>query len=170
MINQDLAAVRVAIAKDVIYRLSNPTQGYSALSNYYINIDGTDITGYDYLSDQDLNDDLQSHVGKLDGRCQVCALGGLLLSKARLYNHVPLDLFHLGFEANAVRQGLLDIFELMQLRLIEIAFEVDDFFGLGLDESSIEKALHFGSQFNNEASRMIAIMQNIVNNNGTFIP
>ena len=63
------------------------------------------------------------------------------------------------------------IFTRNQLALIENAFET----GRGVykyqaGEVAAEKAFLFGSKFVDEDKRMIAIMQNIIDNKGTFKP
>lgn len=88
------------------------------------------------------------------GKCQVCALGGLLVARAVRFDKVtyydilykpPYDL-------------LTEYFTLDQLRNIECAFE--DFNDLRTWKEDIPDA----------TERFKAIMQNIIDNKGTFVP
>ena len=76
-------------------------------------------------------------------------------------------------EKEVFSNGLNSLFSYSQLRLIEIAFER----GLGAFkdydynlEPSTKRAAQFGRKFKTEKSRLRAIMKNIVENKGTFIP
>lgn len=124
----------------------------------------------------------------LDG-CEVCALGSIFacgLQKSMglsLRGAAASDLEHeceVGFNVTlddeVVREQLRPYFSLKQLYMIETAFEYTyDYFNFhrasdGLDDQEIEVARAFGRKYMSPKKRLIAIMQNIVDNNGTFVP
>src|SRR5579862_3956479 len=82
------------------------------------------------------NEDLKEHVAEVQKKCQVCALGACLLSKARLYDKVPLSSIgslegedgywkiYAGCDSSTRIFTLLkDVFDLNSLSLMETAFE-----------------------------------------------
>jgi len=177
---EELAKLRVEIAKDVIYRLQNPQEGYYATIGAYLRFRDTQgLTDmWSLLHDDMRTDDLQQHVEDMEGHCEVCALGGLLLSKARLCDNVPLNNFYTidedgdktwAFNQNRVKNSLIDIFGKRQLSLIESAFEVTPYYANTLSFNK-KTAVEFGRRFVNSKDRMIAIMENIIQNNGDFVP
>lgn len=118
--------------------------------------------------------------------CSVCALGGLLVSQARLNGACPMTQIAVGgiWETKIVptKPGtplsnpsnlspyLRRYFAPEQLKLIEVAFE----HGNGaFSASSLEgdRAKRFGHQYGNARDRFIAIMQSIVNHpKALFVP
>jgi hypothetical protein len=70
-----------------------------------------------------------------------------------------------------MRKYLSTWFDVRQLRLIESAFEENDVFGHGERYSSdIQNAVYFGNQYDDDNDRLEAIFQNIVANDGRFVP
>lgn len=153
---------RVAIAKDVIAQVklekyrTTPGQYFS-----YMSSDAADSCG---------GDAQQYLVG--GGSCDVCALGAIFASTVKVKNTVTL--------VDADRQDnesiayyLKGIFDRKQLGLIEAAFEREHRFAeteAGCTYEAAEAAVVFGLWYPENSKRMIAIMQNIVKNNGTFKP
>ena len=86
------------------------------------------------------------------GKCQVCALGALLVAKAVRYDNVTREAL-LGQNTQALREH----FDEDQLTLIESAFE-------GWNDESWFDA------YPDESARFRAIMRNIIRHKGTFVP
>lgn len=100
------------------------------------------------------------------GKCEVCAIGAMFLAKAVRFDDVAVDQF-LNFHAK-----LADHFEKRQLAQIEAAFEGKISGGYG-DRISLEEAapaFAFYRQHREERSRLVAILTNIIDNNGEFVP
>lgn len=131
----------------------------------------------------DRNADLSSHLAEVEEVCSVCALGALLLSKARLYDNVPVlslttdyprspDRDYLEVSGSQVRKLLADVFRQHQLHMIESAFEqcsnlqARDYEGI----SDIRDSIAFGQRYHTARERLQAIMENIVENEGEFSP
>jgi len=120
--------------------------------------------------------DLQSCADTVVKYCEMCALGALLLSKARLYDDVPVrDIKYtyssddLGTNISTgnsyIKERLAGIFTSQQLNLIETAFEC-----WSATDPAEQRAQRFGKQYRNLTERVIAVMNNIIANNGEFKP
>lgn len=135
---------------------------------------------------------------KIDS-CTACALGSLFacaIDKPALKNFVEEEI---GLESgdtdfyydnqSEMQQALSPYFDVFQLELVESAFEqtatnIDsaDYEEIVTGEDSewritdpkirklVDKAVAFGNKFVGSKQRLIAIMQNIVTNKGTFKP
>jgi len=111
--------------------------------------------------------------------CKVCALGGLFMSCTNLNNHTTIeDLeieadFYLGdrVEYNEkISNGLNRIFSQKQLILIESFFEGGEgYFSSPRDDNYGEEKGIFYKSYSNY-KRLEIIMQNIIDNDGTFKP
>jgi hypothetical protein len=64
---------------------------------------------------------------------------------------------------------LTSYFSPEQIGLIELAFERGDGW-YPADTTDDDNAVEFGERYQYNTNRMKAIMQNIINNNGTFVP
>lgn len=95
--------------------------------------------------------------------CEVCAMGSLMVAsiiKTNEYEGLWNDY--------DIEDRLSDIFSKGHLRMIEAAFEKDDI--LFLETIEIESAVDFGYNYANKEERLIAIMENIINDeNGKFL-
>jgi hypothetical protein len=123
-------------------------------------------------------------------KCKVCGIGSLMLSAIRYNNNVNWkkcdwtdssildemdyydngDLIHSDNDENAyldASKNLNKFFSERQLRLIESAFEVRAFHS---DNQQYVEAEEFGQKFINDKKRLLAIMENVVENKGTFKP
>lgn len=99
--------------------------------------------------------------------CRACALGSIF---AACIARPELKLkAEPGYEGddNEQRVALSPYFSEEQLMLIESAFEMDDF---TYGDDGWEDAVDFGRMFNNDKDRLLAILQNIIDNNGEFVP
>lgn len=104
--------------------------------------------------------------------CNVCALGGLFMSCTNLNNNTAiqdlLNEYYIGdFVRNNVKlsNGLNRIFTQKQLMLIETYFEGSE----GYFKVDDEKTSDFFVNHSDD-ERLEMIMQNIIDNNGTFKP
>lgn len=148
---------RVEIAKDVIKWLElgklTPMRGdYLKLPNKFANKVDRDYTG----SFQDI-------VKSRGFNCEVCAKGAILACTVNRKDGVTNGKVLSGFSGATLSEKLGGVFSPDQLELIENAFED---FGRG----SAVGAHDFYIKHNSSRKRMIAIMRNIIRNDGTFIP
>lgn len=154
----------VAVAKDVIAQLKN--KRYQATTSIYI----TDV-----VTPEVCNSPSAAALGPKDISCKVCARGSIIVSAARLFNQCPLkshrdnvpgpvNRWHSGLdgEHRTFHQIERSIFTQEQVDMIEAAFECWD--------AKYPECRKFGEKYNNSTDRMIAIMENIVKNKGTFVP
>jgi hypothetical protein len=122
--------------------------------------------------------------------CQVCAVGALFLSTVAMKNKFEFKLdpdgIDLDFSVKDLINRLLPVFPAEQLFLIENAFETgggsfstpyDSKYFLGLTDLQIEDlapsnaaAIKFGSKYKTDKGRLKAILNNIIANDGEFIP
>lgn len=116
-------------------------------------------------------------------QCTACAIGALFVSCAlfearvsvsalqaetRTGLYTPLGQDHPRFKTVTLGQ----FFSGHQLRLIEEAFEIGSP-GIGSrspHREMFKRARLFGSQFHAPKERLVAIMQNIIDNDGEFVP
>lgn len=105
--------------------------------------------------------------------CGACALGSMFLAKVDRFNKCDIDNTSFGATNDYlvnVANHLTDAFTKHELGVIEAAFETRR---LGLAykmRKSTKKAITFGSRFNDADVRLRAIMKNIIDNNGEFLP
>lgn len=169
---------RIAIAKDVLQQLK--TKKYTAQNSAYIKdvkmLDGATITDYDDSRFWDIQEKFE----KIKN-CKVCALGACLMSATKFVNKLKfnnvLSVFELKRSEN-VKSIFTEIFSSEQILLIETAFESDngdmkygkEALHKNIDTEDIHKCNKFYSKYKKDESRMIAIMKNIITNNGIFKP
>jgi hypothetical protein len=167
---------RIAIARDVIAQVEN--SAVLVEQGVYV---GKDALGLGVFRSGEIERTLTTE------RCEVCAVGAAFVSAVRLGDALDEDSFgeddlwargrRLGDKP--IRLHLRRFFGVEQLSLIEAAFERDWGFcevfindGLG-DETRCalcERAVDFGDAVYGHDERLIAIMQNIIDNGGSFIP
>jgi hypothetical protein len=121
-------------------------------------------------------------------QCSCCALGGMFMSCTLYNNNTTVeDLCYAGADigdvileedTDSLPNGLNKFFSVAQLKLIEQTFEgdqgainsgMDDGTGEIIDKFSPESEA-FYNKYKKPKDRLVAIMQNIVKNNGTFKP
>ncbi len=166
---------RVAIAEDVIKQIK--AKKYTAKESTYLYISTT-------VEDEE---QLQSNFNNV--QCDCCALGGLFLSEVKFNNSCTIgEANDYDFDVKGDTR-LQKYFSIEQLILIEAAFEcwdayrllhnntIDSGYGfnlklneLKLTEEDINKACKFGDSFYYEKDKLIAILQNLIQNKGTFKP
>lgn len=168
----------VAVAKDVLKHLDTlrMTQG-----DY---LSGTLKLPAEQIGKIDAGTQMQTLCDVATERCRVCAIGACFLSHVRLFNEVSLgdvlgrqmfeyrkaDAEYLPFSIvdTVMRRYLDDYFGRQNLQLIEAAFERCTGYAYGHHQAY--DAVEFGAKFALATNRMQAIMENVIANNGTFIP
>lgn len=157
---------RVEVAKDVLTRIHlnmiKPRRGvFFDFSDYYDKINKESINQYE---------------------CKVCAKGALFaafVGRVNNFNSIDCYLENEPYCDEGAHDKLTEIFSWEQLALIELAFEGIHY----LDKDSIGNEIFLDSEIERNAKdffrnypiekqneRLIAICENIINNNGTFIP
>src|ERR1017187_9039414 len=121
----------------------------------------------------------------IENVCQACAMGMLMMSKARLFNEVPGYLLIMRERSindslrpfatrEAIHTALEDCFGIGQLGLIEAAFERTVNYALvycyNNSITTARNAEKFGLRYRHPAERLKQIMYNIIYNDGEFIP
>lgn len=165
---------RVAIAKDVLAQLR--LERYVATEGVYVDHRVAELAST--APDKPL-EKLLPQVKS----CEVCALGACFLSAVRKYNDVKAgeiddpETFmrydgsmmteHM-FNDTTMRTKLARHFTDAQTGLIESAFERMPMGSL-TDEGAAD-AIDFGHCYDTDHDRLVAIMKNIVKNDGTFKP
>lgn len=171
------AQKRVLVAKDVLAQLKAKT--IRANSGWWVSTDATVIEGEESLQKQLI----------AGATCEACALGSVMVSLVRFTNRVtveeaedtfgscPLN-FSKVYSGDADdKTGITRIFSKRQIQLIESAFERGE--GYFQEDNDIDgfyvtnevlAATRFGRKYETDHNRLVAIMENIVRNKGTFIP
>ena len=171
----------VAVASDVIAQLRKRNSklipvldnGYVS-SSFLINLDDPRVkkTRNNNYENEVFHVELQDILpDMMKEECRVCGLGAAIISKARLLDKVQIEGY--GFEINPgyelhrdkISEGLKDVFTEDTIDKIECAFEVDPYMA---DTEEYAAAL-FGAKHKEPKKRLIAIMQNIVDNGGKFL-
>lgn len=154
---------RVAVAVDVLQQLA--AKKYIAEGGFYI-IPAGKCSGSILPKKKALEDVVNS-----SPTCYVCVLGATLASRARLYNSVFVggrnqSLFN---EAQALR---FTTFGKHQENLMEVAFEgglpIQDKDQSLLTEDEMRTCEQFYTTYEDDHSRLRAIMVNIIENGGEF--
>ncbi len=147
------AGKRVRIAKDVLQWLAS--KKLTAMSGEYIKV--LDSDGLEKYPAKKVN----------GFNCEACALGAIFACaverKPRLAGG---NLIRFG---GAIHSQLRSVFDREQLLLIENAFEQCDIHYDTQDNEANRRAITF-SKSTDDKKRMKCIMQNIIDNKGTFIP
>lgn len=178
------AEQRVAIAKDVIKQVKSkwllPTKGdYFEFYNLPYDLREKKIPKK--------LDTLFNTIKKDGGTCTACGIGACFASlvmlgdKAEALSYADGDKYDnidilqdTSISDSSMRKLLRKVFEPHQLTLIECAFEKSDSMRDHEDRKRAfdptYNAAEFGRQHINAYGRMIAIMENIIANKGTFIP
>jgi len=155
------AKKRITIAEDVLASLKMGK--YKAETGTYIEVN----TNKDHDS---LPTDSQALLRTEEVQCDVCAIGAIFASKVRKGNKCNYDLFN-GNNDSSLIANLKGIFNEIELRIIETAFEGEAQSGL-VKEADEEAAVSWYEKNHphNADKRLVAIMKNIIKNNGNFIP
>ncbi|MEK6829068.1 MAG: hypothetical protein AABY15_02995 [Nanoarchaeota archaeon] len=169
---------RVAIAHDVIASIK--ANKFKATPGTYCELKLNKKHKFEGAGDVELQSLMESGVVE---KCNVCAIGGIFASKVAIGNKFKVSVEEdywndnkLGIETDVDDDELLienldGIYTERELRLIEFAFEGEDIRGEFYDEEIDIDALNSYKKVHKKADeRLIAIMQNIIKNEGKFIP
>ncbi len=175
VLTDEIRANRVAVAKDV--RLQIAGQKLNLICGAYLHFDtdlGNTLVSFNYTNGYTLNgisptDNAQEHIEQIQASCKVCARGALVLSKVRLLNNATVS--DLLATHDDVENGnfLADLFDTETFSRIEAAYMQDSSFG-SLFDGLKDEAAEFGWAIDDEDARLDAIMANLIENNGEFIP
>lgn len=130
--------------------------------------------------------------------CAMCARGAALMSRIRMFNSIKVgDVAYLvdddynelsnndlkagekptgadlAVHQSSTTKGLAGSFTELELSLIEVAFERTGWLltsSTVTNRDRLRQAIEFGQQFEDDSDRLLAIMQNIVDNDGVFRP
>lgn len=142
---------RVTIAKDTLASL----QAKKFIASHGV--------GYLHYSSTDNGDKLPNNY-----KCGACALGGMFVGLTTRIKELSIK------EQNGDRDRIIaplrSYFDREQLDAIEYAFEQGNISLRTLNYSSAHRYSDFGKAYDNPDDRLIAIMQNIIDNKGTFTP
>ncbi len=182
----DKAGKRVLIAKDVLADIK--AQKLIAKRGSWIDTkedwygqlrSDTESTFSRYVEEHEKNIELRDKLAQMPS-CTVCALGACFVSAVKRVDKLKLGalvgetdedgrLYNVLGTAEggwgAISKYLGKFFTKKQLELIETAFERG-----GGHTHAGWKAEDFWWQYDNDQDRMVAIMKNIIKNNGTFVP
>lgn len=172
----DPAAKRVWLARDVLAQLA--AKKYDACRRVYVDVQFTHEHAWNHVRDEQLHETLER-----DGvRCLVCALGGLLCSLARVEDRLSTRQVceARGRDLREILERLEGLFEPKQLTLMEAFFEGADegYYGdrileenLDSDDSDdVRPHKDFAGRYKSSEDRLRAIMENVIANNGEFVP
>jgi hypothetical protein len=153
----------VLIAQDILVWLG---QDYLDVVHCYLYADGHHFT-------PDMPGDATEHMEVFKKNCSVCALGACFLAHIGRFDKMPADeLRRMAISGTMLRRPmqirLSDAFSTEQLNLIETAFE-RELYGTDSDELQ-QRALDFGAKYSRKRLRLQGICENIVQNNGRFVP
>lgn len=152
------AQQRVAIARDAIKQINGDI--YKPTCMIWVN--GILKVDNDLLDGDGGKQQLQPILVESQPKCMVCARGALLLSMVRKYNSYTLADLRRGNEGQ-----LRKLFGNRQIEQMEAAFERWEETNQGY---SAKRSQAFGSNYATDKDRLIAILKNIIKNNGTFKP
>lgn len=176
------AQKRVAIAKDVIAQIN--CEAYKPAAGVYVSLAPSDEAKNEGKSIQDLwNKPTDQMLDEGMLQCTVCAKGAMFMSHIRKdSSSCKVGQAQDGQHEPNIEERLTDVFSEKQLDLIEAAFEESgSYYGDNHAPSAYDdetdsytgrahKAEVFGSRYSSDQSRLIGIMNNIIKNDGTFIP
>lgn len=177
-ISSPSAKTKVEIAKEVINNIKS--NAIKATPNYFWD----DFSHRLYFPVNNDEFELKNFLEEFKMPCATCAVGALFISAVLKYNDLKVSKEQLSdtFWSKKLLLHVSKFFEKIQIVSIEIAFEgkhsyfytrqneIVEFAGEEIDKKAIQKLLEFYSKYENTKDRMIGIMDNIIANNGDFVP
>jgi hypothetical protein len=174
-------ARRVALARDVLGRIE--AGGLTLDFGNYLLDRGTREPIPRAVAGLPHDADLRPYVDAIEAGCTVCAIGSLVLAKARLHaavtvRDVTVREVTAGVTVTRSRQptlyrALADSFDERTLARIEAAFDATEYAApLPIYEAhraALAAAADFGRQFPDPAGRCAAVMRSIVDHDGEFV-
>ena len=183
-LTQEIRDRRVAVAEDVLLQLDRTDvplrvggePGYICGEPGYIS--GVDHTGSAAYEGLNLDGNLKDQVDIVQRNCTVCAMGALLLSKARLLDEVPMA--DLAYKHREVEDRIIFIGRADTVRLLKDTFDADT---LTRAEAFFEgSCMHmrdadyylggmaaYASSMSSSRERLVMLADNIARNRGEFI-
>ncbi len=181
----EIRANRVAVARDILLQLDRADNPLKVESGSYIKSrTGDALLGLGEYPDEG---DLQDHVEAIQADCQVCFMGAVLLSKARLLNPVSMNRFFPYVETHVrlirpgqweITEAVSDVFDQQTMYMMEAAFEgTPCHAGPCSNPLLINGAALFGKRLTRgkfltleEMSRVRAraVAENLIENDGVF--
>lgn len=161
---------RIRLAQDVIKHIQ--TKKLFALEGTYLLFGKDDNPDNHFdIIDNHMTTELKNYIAKEEANCVVCAIGALFITEVMYTNDVSMASMRHPEGINMYLR-LQNYFQEEQLSLIEAAFEISAYCAEkhGNEEMLAYKAEDFGALFETDEDRMIAIMQNIIDNRGEFSP
>lgn len=149
---------RIAVVKDVLKRLR------------YLRFTGVayvDMPFYGVFRDRG-EESAQENIKEIEKECRVCAKGALLLSHIRHFNKMDIGQLCGMYYSDPICKTLEE-FDQENLDLVETAYMVRNFCGMGLLDKAAP-AIIFGKKYEDYKSRLKAILQNMLENDGVFVP
>ena len=164
---------KVILCKDVLARIKQ--ERLTVNWGFYINgiYRLPEILGREKFEGAVTPDDCLS----IEKNCAVCARGALLLSRIRLFNSVDWGGLRYAGNLGVVQEQTTDIlseaFYYEELLAIEAAFEArndeaNDAY-IGEDEEYSQACIGFGLEYEHPDARVVAIMENIIENHGDVL-
>lgn len=171
---------RCAIAQDVIDSIkANKIQPTSGKWVEYSNVTETKLADLRDLQWKDSSNETETQlqdVYKDMPKCSACALGAMFVCAVLRHDHLTVDEADYGsVYYYDINEYLVDFFKVEQIELIECAYErgkgqIFDETSESLSDVQMNNATAFGKKYPSNSDRMIAIMKNIIKNNGKFVP
>jgi len=174
---------RIAVAKDVLVLLRKYKVKLGSASVLRLKLDKEMAReGFGLNFGLNVGDELIKFLPALLAKkhCEVCGIGACLLSVVRLANDYKVSVRLGKGSEDAPGEAyarVVKVFGIKNAYLIEKAFErgggaMEYYFAYAYDDTSmwVRRAAIFGGQYKDDRKRMIAIMKNIIANNGDFIP
>jgi hypothetical protein len=173
---------RIAIAKDVIAQLNS--EKFLAAESCYLSFEGDSATEEAFkkaMSKATEETEFRDILKKVP-QCEVCARGAMFASAVRLFNDFNVGAMRKceedGGDSSPSYVSIKTVekryFSKLQVGLIELAFEgesnISNETSHAVDSKEGPDALRMFDFYPDVASRMIAIMQNIIDNGGKFVP
>lgn len=164
---------RIKVAKDIITQIK--AEKYTIEDGIYVRFNGEINKG----------DDIKSTFFDGKKHCEVCALGACLMSIVHFKNTLKYNEIERGrefVEDKKVARLLQDVFSLYQLALIEFVFEEGNAFYAAMNDFNLDlkdqkrcylfriENYRGHTRLGRNENLLLAIMENIILNNGTFIP
>lgn len=162
----NLAKLRKQGAEDALELLKSNTM--IPLQGSYL------LMSYKWTEDSPVNSQL-CEITKQLNNCNACAIGVLFVSMVNRNNSLTVGEYKQE-KSNKEHKVYFDylerFFDMEQLRLIESAFERNFSFAVneGFSLSLARRAEDFGYDYPDSRGRLTAILENIIENNGEFIP
>lgn len=106
------------------------------------------------------------------GETTVCALGALFIAHVVRFDDCTVaEYAHSRLQQrNLIETKMKGTFEPKELELIESAFECGDLTYLSWPKKTVDDAIAFGNRYRSARNRLVAILENIIANEGNFRP